>query len=191
MLRADHPMSAAPALQPPLPPHPNHGELDRILPTVVSPVVRSFLQQYRAGHPPDRLPRWGDFDQTLQPQLQAHYLVVAPDAGFMPGQAHIGLFSFRIVAAGAKVARAFAFPLAGRLVSEIMDRDDPGFRYASAIAADVMRRGQMAHYRGPARLTDSERFNLVEYCSCPFAEDGHSVDHIVAVLDYTRDDSAP
>lgn len=166
------------------PAHPNLGEIARLRPAVVAPQVAEFLDRYAAIHPRDRLPALADFGLEARPSLQRICLTVAPEIAYAPQQHGAAQSDFRILAAGPEIARAYGFPLAGRLVDDIVAQQAPGFRYAAAIAADVMRRRQMAHYRGPARLTDREGFGLVEYCSCPFAADGHSVDHIVAAMVY-------
>ena len=165
-------------------PHPNLGEIARLQPAVVAPELAEFMRHYASLHPQDRLPAFADFNLAARPDLQRFCLVIAPEVGFTPQHAGEGRMSFRILAAGPEITRVFRFPLVNRLVDDIVASDDPGFRYAGAIAADVMKRRQIAHYRGPARLADSAAFTTVEYCSCPFAADGHSVDHIVAPMVY-------
>lgn len=175
---------------PPLPrhqhPHPNLGEIARLMPQIVAPELVEFLHAYASVHPYDHLPNAGTFDIATRPYLQRYYLVTVPEGTYMPGGGQNAHMGFRIVAAGAEVARAFRFPLADRLLQEIAETDDPHFRYAAALAADVTRRRQIAHYRGPARLTDSAAFAMVEYCSCPLADDGHTVDRIVTALVYQQ-----
>jgi hypothetical protein len=168
----------------PIHPHPNLGEIARLLPTVVAPEVTEFLRRYASLHPPDRLPALAAFDLAGHPHLQRCCLTIAPETSFVPQQGGAARLGFRILDAGAEITRAFRFPLANRLVDDIAAQQAPGFRYAAAIAADVMKRRQVAHYRGPARLTDREAFATVEYCSCPFATDGHTVDRIVAAMVY-------
>ncbi|WP_341899427.1 hypothetical protein [Ferrovibrio terrae] len=171
--------------------HPNFGEIARLQPAIRAPELAEFLRHYASIHPYDRLPALADFKLAARPYLQRFCLTIAPEAGFMPQHAGEGRLSFRIIGAGSEITRAFPFPLANRLVDDITTQDDPGFRYAASIATDVMKRRQIAHYRGPARLTDSEAFAVVEYCSCPFAADGHTVDHIVAAMIYQESPDIP
>jgi hypothetical protein len=171
--------------------HPNFGEIARLRPHVTAPEVAEFLSYYHSLHPLDRLPSFCSLNLSARPYLKRHCLVTAIEPSFAPQDLGHARLVFRIASAGEEVRRAFKFPLEGRLVSDIMEKDDPGFRYASAIAADVSKRRQIAHYRGPVRLTDKESFSVVEYCSCPFASDGRDVDYIVAAMVYQKNPDAP
>lgn len=162
--------------------HPNIGEIDRILARARHPEMVAFVSHYRAVHPVTGLPSRVALDLAHRPLLRPYCILVDVEGRYDPQQQDGAAMDFRIAEAGAEVTKASRYALVGRRFSEIIAQDDPGFGYVATITGEVVRSRQPIYHYGPTRLQHRGDYGALEYCSCPLASDGSTIDGVVCCI---------
>ena len=170
--------------------HPNLGEIDRILARARHPEMVAFVSHYRAIHPVTSLPSRVALDLAHRPLLQPYCILVDVEGRYDPQQQQGAAMDFRIAEAGPEITKASRYALVGRRFSEIIAQDDPGFSYVAAITGEVVRARQPIYHYGPTRLQHRGDFGALEYCSCPLATDGVTIDGVVCCILFLPGDDA-
>ncbi|WP_298722574.1 hypothetical protein [uncultured Ferrovibrio sp.] len=159
--------------------HPNIAALQSALARAECQDIRDFVTHMLAIHPKDRLPSRSDFDPLRIPQLLPGIVLVRVEPPLKPG----GSNRFRILVAGETVLRALEMPLIGRYVDEISAGSEGGHVIVD-VRQKVVDTGQVYYWNGAPRMRFRLDFAGVEYCHCPLAADGKTVDHVLTYFHY-------
>ena len=161
--------------------HPNLAAIDDILARARSPRLAAFLRHMKAIHPPDRLPARAAFDPIDVPQLLGNIVLVKVER-----QPEPSLPRFLVKVAGDDVLNAAPGPMMNRYLDELVRRNE---KVAAQVIVDsrqgVVDTGCTYYWFGPPRMKFRFDFADVEYCHCPLAEDGVTVDRIMSFLQYS------
>jgi PAS domain S-box-containing protein len=151
--------------------------LDRLAARLRAAGLAALLRRWRSLRQGDRLPRLADFNLDADDQV-GHLAIVAVDMGRVP-------MTFRLDRVGAALERAAGQPLSGGHLAVVGD-DALGSIEAAYRRCAKSRKPTYEYARydlGDAAPTLFERLVL------PFAEDGLSVDHLVAAVMIDRLDT--
>lgn len=93
---------------------------------------------------------------------------------------------FLVKVAGDDVLNAAPVPMMNRYVDEFVRKNErPTAKVIVDSRLSVVESGCTYHWFGPPRMKFRFDFADVEYCHCPFADDGVTVDHIISFFQYS------
>jgi hypothetical protein len=144
--------------------------------------VRLFLTYMRTIHPQNRLPSRADFDPLCIPRLLPGIVLVKVERTTPDG---ILLTSprFRVLVAGETVLHASPVPMMGRYIDEIAAAIAGG-QVVVDVRQRVVETGTTYYWNGRPRMAFRFDFAGLEYCHCPLAADGRTVDHVASFFHY-------
>ncbi len=161
--------------------HPNLAAIDDILSRARSPRLAAFLYHMAAIHPPDRLPARAAFDPIDVPRLLGNIVlakVVRASTSAAP--------RFLIQVAGDEVLNAAPEPMMNRYLDDLVRRNErPAAQAIVDSRQSVVESGRTYYWFGPPRMKFRFDFADVEYCHCPLAEDGVTVDRVLSFFQYS------
>lgn len=134
----------------------------------------------RSIHPPDRLPPRAAFDPIDIPQLLGGIVLVTVERQPVPAPPR-----FLVKVAGGDVLAAAPVPMMNRYLDEVVRQNErPGAQVVLDARHGILESGCTYYWRGPPRMKFRLDFADLEYCHCPLAEDGVTVNRIISFLHY-------
>lgn len=135
----------------------------------------------KAIHPPDGLPARAAFDPIDVPQLLGNIVLVKVERQPAPASPR-----FLVQVAGEDILNAALTPMMNRYLDDLARRNE---KPAAQVIVDsrhgVLETGCTYYWYGPPRMKFRLDFADVEYCHCPLADDGVTVDRIISCVQYS------
>ena len=157
----------------------NLQALHGFLPQAQSRAFGDFIRYVISIHPADRLPGREAFDPIRIPALLPGIVLVQVDRSS-------GAARFLTKVAGENVLIACPAPMLRRYIDEVV-ADIPGADSALQRRQAVLDCGHSVMYQGRPLINHAVKMMALEYCHCPLASDGATIDYILSYFQYTAD----